>query len=177
MLKRATVHDPITGKLKYANYRISKSAWIHQKNDRFVRKLYKRISRVTGLDERAFEPYQLANYGLAGQYDPHYDHATKKIPKPFRQWGGNRLATMIIYLSDVEMGGATVFTKTGPGVVLSPRKGMAVFWYNLKRNGKGDDKTQHAGCPVVLGEKWISNVWIHERHNEFVRKCSLNENE
>lgn len=30
----------------------------------------------------------------------------------------------------------------------------AAFWYNLKRSGKEDDRTLHAGCPVLLGNKW-----------------------
>lgn len=30
----------------------------------------------------------------------------------------------------------------------------AAFWYNLKRNGEGDDRTRHAGCPILKGNKW-----------------------
>jgi hypothetical protein len=29
-----------------------------------------------------------------------------------------------------------------------------VFWYNLHRNGEGDDLTRHAACPVLAGTKW-----------------------
>jgi len=29
------------------------------------------------------------------------------------------------------------------------------------------------GCPVLIGNKWIANKWIHERGQEFRRPCSL----
>lgn len=176
-LSRATVHNPKTGKLQYADYRISKSSWIKSEMDSIVAKIYKKVSKITDLDTRSYEPLQIANYGLAGQYEPHYDHASEKKPRRFAMYGGNRLATMLIYLTDVEKGGSTVFTKTGPGVTIKPKKGTGVFWFNLLRNGKSNAKTEHAACPVVIGQKWVSNIWIHEHHQEFSRKCSLNKNE
>lgn len=30
----------------------------------------------------------------------------------------------------------------------------AIFWWNLHRNGRGDADTLHAGCPVLVGDKW-----------------------
>ena len=33
-------------------------------------------------------------------------------------------------------------------------KGAAAFWFNIKKNGDLDPRTRHAGCPVLLGEKW-----------------------
>jgi hypothetical protein len=33
--------------------------------------------------------------------------------------------------------------------------------------------TRHAGCPVLTGNKWVSNKWIHERGQEFRRPCAL----
>ncbi len=30
-----------------------------------------------------------------------------------------------------------------------------------------------SGCPVLIGNKWIGNKWIHERGQEFRRRCSL----
>ena len=43
----------------------------------------------------------------------------------------------------------------------------------LFRNGTGDEATMHAGCPVLIGSKWIANQWFHERGQENVRKCDL----
>ena len=31
----------------------------------------------------------------------------------------------------------------------------------------------HAGCPVLIGSKWIANQWFRERGQEHARKCDL----
>ena len=43
----------------------------------------------------------------------------------------------------------------------------------LFRNGTGDEATMHAGCPVLIGSKWIANQWFRERGQEHARKCDL----
>jgi len=87
---------------------------------------------------------------------------------------GNRIATILFYMSDVTAGGATVFTNAHTAVF--PVKYAGVFWYNLKRNGQGNVITRHAACPVLAGQKWVSNWWIHEYGQVFRRPCALNEN-
>lgn len=74
-------------------------------------------------------------------------------------------------LESPEMGGATVFPLLS--IRADPIYRSAVFWYNILPSGNGDDRTLHAGCPVVLGSKWISNKWIHEGGQEFKRPCDL----
>lgn len=37
---------------------------------------------------------------------------------------------------------------------VKPRKGAAVFWWNLRSDGRGDPWTRHAGCSVLYGNKW-----------------------
>ena len=49
-------------------------------------------------------------------------------------WAGNRIATLLMYVSEVEQGGATVFPHLG--ISLWPERGAAAFWYNLHRNGE-----------------------------------------
>ena len=46
------------------------------------------------------------------------------------RWVGNRLATVMFYLTDLQ-GGRTAFPSLG--VSVQPRAGSAVFWYNLQR--------------------------------------------
>ena len=62
-------------------------------------------------------------------------------------------------MSDVEAGGATVFTELNLG--LWPRKGSAAFWYNLLPNGELDTRTRHAACPVLTGSKWGMTILIN----------------
>lgn len=49
---------------------------------------------------------------------------------------GNRIATFLVYMTDVEAGGATVFPTLG--LTLHPVKGAAAFWYNLLPDGTGN---------------------------------------
>nr|XP_008104883.1 PREDICTED: prolyl 4-hydroxylase subunit alpha-1 isoform X2 [Anolis carolinensis] len=173
-LSRATVHDPQTGKLTTAHYRVSKSAWLSGYENPIVARINTRIQDLTGLDVSTAEELQVANYGVGGQYEPHFDFGRKDEPDAFKELGtGNRIATWLFYMSDVSAGGATVFPEVGASVW--PRKGTAVFWYNLFPSGEGDYSTRHAACPVLVGNKWVSNKWIHERGQEFRRPCTLSE--
>uniref|UniRef100_A0A8C6P0I8 Prolyl 4-hydroxylase subunit alpha-1 n=1 Tax=Nothobranchius furzeri TaxID=105023 RepID=A0A8C6P0I8_NOTFU len=174
--RRATVHDPQTGKLTTAQYRVSKSAWLTAYEDPMIEKINQRIEDLTGLEMDTAEELQVANYGVGGQYEPHFDFGRKDEPDAFKELGtGNRIATWLFYMSDVTAGGATVFPDVGAAVW--PQKGSAVFWYNLFASGEGDYSTRHAACPVLVGNKWVSNKWIHERGQEWRRPCGLNETE
>ncbi|KAM8852380.1 prolyl 4-hydroxylase subunit alpha-1b isoform 1-T1 [Synchiropus picturatus] len=173
-LRRATISNPITGVLETAPYRISKSAWLTGYDDPAIDVINQRIEDLTGLEMDTAEELQVANYGVGGQYEPHFDFGRKDEPDAFKELGtGNRIATWLFYMSDVAAGGATVFPDVGASVW--PQKGTAVFWYNLFPSGEGDYSTRHAACPVLVGNKWVSNKWIHERGQEWRRPCGLNE--
>uniref|UniRef100_A0A8B9PFS8 Prolyl 4-hydroxylase subunit alpha 3 n=1 Tax=Apteryx owenii TaxID=8824 RepID=A0A8B9PFS8_APTOW len=157
-------------KQQKAEYRISKSAWLKDTADPAVAALERRIAAVTGLDVRA--PYaeylQVVNYGLGGHYEPHFDHATSGKSPLYRMKSGNRIATVMIYVSAcVSAAAASVFRGAG-GPAL---QNAALFWWNLRRNGAGDGDTLHAACPVLAGDKWVANKWIHEHGQEFRRPC------
>ncbi|XP_019373271.1 PREDICTED: prolyl 4-hydroxylase subunit alpha-3 [Gavialis gangeticus] len=158
-------------KQQKAEYRISKSAWLKGTVDPVIVSLDRRIAAVTGLDIRP--PYaeylQVVNYGIGGQYEPHFDHATSRKSPLYRMKSGNRIATIMIYLSSVEAGGATSFIYANFSVPVI--KNAALFWWNLHRNGDGNGDTLHAGCPVLAGDKWVANKWIHEHGQEFRRPC------
>uniref|UniRef100_A0A2D4PBE0 procollagen-proline 4-dioxygenase n=1 Tax=Micrurus surinamensis TaxID=129470 RepID=A0A2D4PBE0_MICSU len=171
-LARATVRDPKTGVLTVANYRVSKSSWLEEEDDLVIAKVNHRMELITGLTTKTAELLQVANYGMGGQYEPHFDFSRRPFDFTLKT-EGNRLATFLNYMSDVEAGGATVFPDFG--ATIWPKKGTAVFWYNLFRSGEGDYRTRHAACPVLVGCKWVSNKWFHERGNEFLRPCGTTE--
>lgn len=97
-LRRATVQNPITGVLEFAHYRVSKSAWLTNEDHKVIGRVCNRIEIVTGLSmvtaeelqvfvdifnewkwikmaKNNIQCYQVANYGVGGQYEPHYDYA------------------------------------------------------------------------------------------------------
>ncbi|XP_069496242.1 prolyl 4-hydroxylase subunit alpha-3 isoform X2 [Ambystoma mexicanum] len=154
------------------DYRISKSAWLKDTVDPVIGKLDFRLASLTGLNVRP--PYaeylQVVNYGIGGHYEPHFDHATSLTSPVYKTNTGNRVATFMIYLSSVEVGGSTAFIYANFSVPVI--KNAALFWWNLRRNGEGDGDTLHAGCPVLIGDKWVANKWIHEHGQEFRRQCS-----
>ncbi|EDO46235.1 predicted protein [Nematostella vectensis] len=176
-LNRATVHNPITGHLETAHYRISKNCWLSgREHGEVIDRVERRIAAMTRLNLETAEGFQVQNYGLAGQYDPHFDFSRDLANSSLGSLGtGNRIATVLVWMSQVESGGATVFPYVGARIL--PQKGDAVFWHNLLRSGDGDFRTRHAGCPVLSGIKWVANKWIHEYGNEFHRPCSLRRDE
>ncbi|XP_050664942.1 prolyl 4-hydroxylase subunit alpha-1-like [Leptidea sinapis] len=165
-LQRATVGDESVS----AHYRISKTAWLKDETSPVVARVSRRVADFTNLDLNTSEDLQVANYGIGGHNVPHFDHA-RSHESPFSSEEGNRIATVLFYMSDVAQGGATVFTELG--LCVFPVKGAAVFWMNLHRSGAEDLATRHAACPVLLGSKWVCNKWIHEVGQELVRPCSL----
>lgn len=86
-LKRATVQNYFTGKLETAKYRISKSAWLTNRDHDVVNRISRRIQAVTGLEMSTAEELQVVNYGIGGHYEPHYDFARREEPKAFESLG------------------------------------------------------------------------------------------
>ncbi|XP_075892550.1 prolyl 4-hydroxylase subunit alpha-3 isoform X2 [Nelusetta ayraudi] len=174
-LRRSVVASGV--KQASAEYRISKSSWLKGAAESTVGKLDHRISMLTGLNVK--HPYgeylQVVNYGIGGHYEPHFDHATSPSSPVYKLKTGNRIATFMIYLTSVEAGGSTAFIYANFSVPVM--ENAAIFWWNLHRNGQGDEDTLHAGCPVLIGDKWVANKWIHEYGQEFLHPCSLKSDE
>lgn len=70
--KRATVQNHKTGELEHAHYRISKSAWLRDSEDKVIRDVVQRTIDMTGLSMETAEELQVVNYGIGGHYEPHY---------------------------------------------------------------------------------------------------------
>nr|AAM75079.1 RE70601p [Drosophila melanogaster] len=167
-LKRATVYQASSGRNEVVKTRTSKVAWFPDGYNPLTVRLNARISDMTGFNLYGSEMLQLMNYGLGGHYDQHYDFFNKTNSN-MTAMSGDRIATVLFYLTDVEQGGATVFPNIRKAVF--PQRGSVVMWYNLKDNGQIDTQTLHAACPVIVGSKWVCNKWIREREQIFSRPC------
>ncbi|VDN55188.1 unnamed protein product [Dracunculus medinensis] len=169
-LERAQILNHTTQTKAYASYRISKSAWLHKNEHKVVDRINRRVELMTNLAQETAEEIQVGNYGLGGHYESHTDFFHEgTFLRALRE--GNRIATLLFYMSQPEIGGATVFTRVNTTIL--PLKNGALFWYNLERNGQGDFRTQHGACPVLVGVKWVANKWIREIGQEFRRPCGL----
>ncbi|KAL4239982.1 Prolyl 4-hydroxylase subunit alpha-3 [Mactra antiquata] len=154
----------------HVSRRTSKSMFIeHDNKDGLF--LSNAIEAVTSLRSAAYEKVQVANYGIGGLYDCHYDY----YPAHYydNDIFDNRMATFMLYMSDVGDGGGTAFPDI-PEVVF-PKMGSAVFWYNMHPNNTVNEDTLHCACPPLFGDKWVANVWIKRNNNEFAAQCSLDQ--
>ena len=86
---------------------------------------------------------------------------------PWRE--GKRIATGLVYCETADRGGDTLFTRVGLKVV--PKPGQLLFFgYKLRDEGSptgwaaamDNGVTEHSGCPLHEGRKWIATMWFRE---------------
>jgi prolyl 4-hydroxylase len=161
-LARSTVVDRATGNFVRDEARSSEGTHFSPKETELIARIEARVAALTGIPEENQEPMQILHYGIGGEYEPHFDffEATSAGEAAQLKRGGQRVATLIMYLNDVEAGGATLFPNVG--IETKPRKGSAVYFENVKDSGEVNPQTLHAGAPVGKGEKWIATKWIRE---------------
>ncbi|XP_064469410.1 prolyl 4-hydroxylase subunit alpha-2-like [Ornithodoros turicata] len=156
-------------------YRVGKLLWLDDGDNAVAARISRRISAVTGLSTNNAEALQIVNYGLGGHYGPHNDNWYPGASlEDYTVQNDFRLATALLYLSDVAAGGSTVFPKLD--IVVRPKAGLALFWFNMKTPGENetdyvrtwsetrirDMRTLHGSCPVLRGSKWIATKWLVE---------------
>ncbi|XP_055381412.1 prolyl 4-hydroxylase subunit alpha-2-like [Condylostylus longicornis] len=161
LLSRATVYDAKESKSVLSHSRTSKHGWLYDDMDPLLNILNQRMEDMTDMTMETSEALQVMNYGIGGHYDIHPDYLNE--PKENEtgyanlSWG-NRVATLLFYMSNVEQGGSTVFPHIS--TVAQPNKGAAAFWFNMLPSGLPDYKVRHAACPVIFGSKWGK---VHKR--------------
>ncbi|BBD80733.1 2OG-Fe(II) oxygenase [Aerosticca soli] len=124
-----------------------------------VARIEQRIAALTGLPTTHGEGLQVLHYQPGQQYEPHYDWFDPAQPgfAAVSARGGQRVATVVIYLNTPEEGGGTAFP--GLGLTFTALAGSAVYF----AYAAGDALSLHAGLPVLRGEKWIATKWLRER--------------
>jgi prolyl 4-hydroxylase len=168
-LKRSTVVSLATatqGDGDVHEARTSKGMFFQRPSGDLVLKgIERKIAELTMLPEENGEGIQVLSYGHGEEYKPHWDYFdnTTEGGAFCYNRGGQRVATLIMYLANTEEGGETVFPKVN--IKVKPVKGNAVLFYNCTPDGVEDPLSLHGGVPVVKGEKWIATKWL--RKGEF----------
>lgn len=129
-----------------------------------VQRVEERIARMLNWPIENGEGMQVLQYRPGAEYKPHYDYFDPTEPgtPTILKRGGQRVATVIMYLGEPEKGGATVFPEIE--LEVAPKRGNAVFFsYECAHPST---KSLHGGAPVIAGEKWIATKWLRER--EFI---------
>ncbi len=159
-LKKSTTVDNKTGDSVPHEHRTSSGTFFNVGENDFISTLDARISQVMQWPVENGEGMQILNYQIGGEYKPHYDY----FPPEFTgssvhiSRGGQRVATLIMYLNTVKEGGETVFPEIK--LKVKARQGSAVYFSYFSKQGEIDPLTLHGGTPVVHGEKWIATKWM-----------------
>jgi prolyl 4-hydroxylase len=136
----------------------------------------KRIADATHVSYEHGEPFNVLRYTRGQKYDSHYDTFD---PESYGPQTSQRIASFLLYLTDVEAGGETHFPLEGPnglerlknidykscdgGLRVRPRAGDALLFWNVHPNRTFDKHALHGGCPVEKGEKWVATKWIRDK--------------
>ncbi|GER55543.1 2-oxoglutarate (2OG) and Fe(II)-dependent oxygenase superfamily protein [Striga asiatica] len=135
-----------------------------------IETIEKRISVYSQVPVENGERIQKHRYEKGELYRPHHDYFSDTFNL---KHGGQRVATMLMYLSDNVEGGETYFPQAGtgecscggekvPGLCVKPVKGDAVLFWSMGLDGKSDPNSLHGGCAVLSGEKWSATKWMRQ---------------
>lgn len=125
--------------------------------DSVTRLLERRVSIMSQWPMDKLEPCSIICYRPGEEYRPHVDFFSDEQmlanEERRRDFGGQRVATFLLYLKAPVAGGETSYLE--PGVDVAGEDGMGVIHYNVTSGGAQDPASVHAGRPVVDGEKWL----------------------
>lgn len=127
-----------------------------------IRSVDEGIAQLLGVLPEHGETMQGQRYAPGQQFRAHHDyfHETEEYWQRVKHEGGQRTWTAMIYLNDVEQGGATWFPQAG--VRFRPKRGLLLAWNNMGPDGKANAATLHEGMPVEKGTKYIVTKWFRE---------------
>lgn len=157
-LQPSKVVDSVTGEIKAAAGRTSSGTYYQLSEAPLIGTIEGRIMQLTNFPIENGEGLQVLHYKVGEEYKPHFDYFPEN--KIQASTGGQRVATVLMYLNDVPEGGETIFPKVG--VSVTPKKGSAVFFHYGNSQGQVDRLSLHSSIPVVDGEKWVATKWLRE---------------
>jgi prolyl 4-hydroxylase len=160
-MSRSLTVDVKTGGEETNQARTSEGMFFERGETELISRIEARIGELLGWPVQNGEGLQVLRYGPGAEYKPHYDYFDPAEPgtASILQRGGQRVATLVMYLNEPEAGGATVFPDLALAVV--PKCGNAVFFSYSQPHPVS--RTLHGGAPVISGDKWIATKWLRER--------------
>ena len=163
-MSRSLTVDTKTGGEELHPDRTSQGMFFARSENAVVQCIETRIAKLLNWPVQNGEGLQILRYPPGAQYRPHYDYFDPREPgtPAILKRGGQRVATLIIYLFEPKGGGATVFPNLD--VQVAPVRGNAVFFSYAQAHA--DSRSLHGGDPVTTGEKWIATKWLRE--GEFI---------
>lgn len=124
-----------------------------------VARIEARIASLLDIPVSHGEGLQVLHYLPGQEYRPHHDWFDPGQPgySAITAHGGQRIATVLMYLNTPEAGGGTAFPALG--LTVAAQRGSAVYF----AYEGGDVASLHAGLAVERGEKWIATKWLREQ--------------
>eukprot|EP00270_Netrium_digitus_P019404 TRINITY_DN7645_c0_g1_i1.p1 TRINITY_DN7645_c0_g1~~TRINITY_DN7645_c0_g1_i1.p1 ORF type:complete len:307 (+),score=79.78 TRINITY_DN7645_c0_g1_i1:269-1189(+) len=155
---KSSVVDSATGRSKDSRVRTSSGTFLLRGEDEVVRAIEERIADYTFIPVEHGENIQVLHYEEGQKYEQHYDYFHDKLNT---RNGGQRIATLLMYLTDVEEGGETVFPAAKAnmqhvdygrlsacaqkGLAVRPRRGDALLFWSARPDASLDPKSLHGG--------------------------------
>ena len=159
-LARSETVDNATGDTELNAARTSDGMFFERGEAPLVTRIEQRIADLLHWPVDHGEGLQVLRYRPGTEYRPHHDYFDPAHPGTERilQRGGQRVASLVMYLNTPEGGGATIFPDVG--LEVWPVRGNAVFFSYDRPHPY--TRTLHGGAPVTVGEKWVATKWLRQ---------------
>lgn len=163
-LRRSTTVDLATGADEVHEARTSEGMCFARGELPVCARIEARLAALTGWPVENGEGLQVLRYGPGAEYRPHYDYFPPEEPgtECILQRGGQRVASIVMYLNTPGRGGATVFPDARMQVAAV--RGNGVFFSYDRPHPM--TQSLHGGAPVLDGEKWVATKWLRERRHD-----------
>ena len=123
----------------------------------------RRLHDMTGIPLDYGEPLQGQRYDVGEEFKAHtdyFDPGSADFDK-YCSVAGQRTWTVMLYLNEVEAGGATRFKAIDK--IVQPEAGKLLAWNNLRPDGSVNPATIHHAMKVRAGCKYVITQWFRER--------------
>lgn len=125
--------------------------------------LEEKLFALNGIDPVHGEPLQGQRYDVGQEFKPHTDYFAPDGADfaKFCSVAGQRSWTFMIYINEVDAGGATRFKAIGK--TFQPEAGKLLCWNNRRADGSVNPATLHHGMKVRKGVKYVITKWYREK--------------